>query len=198
MLTGVYNKEFFLNEAKYILDKNTDIDYDLVCFDIDRFKIINDLYGTAGGDKLLQYIAKIYLDAALLHHWIIGRLHNDVFVILMERGSMDYDELTHLFAHHVESFNIKLVLSFGIYPITDRSLPVSSYDANRALMTSKSMKGNYQTSYTIYQESLRQNIIEQQSMINEMENSLFKRRICTNFINQSIILKQVILLGLKH
>mgnify|MGYP000559122812 FL=1 len=38
MLTGVYNKEFFLNEAKYILDKNTDIDYDLVCFDIDRFK----------------------------------------------------------------------------------------------------------------------------------------------------------------
>lgn len=173
MLTGVYNKEFFLNEAKYILDKNTDIDYDLVCFDIDRFKIINDLYGTAGGDKLLQYIAKIYLDAALLHHWIIGRLHNDVFVILMERGSMDYDELTHLFAHHVESFNIKLVLSFGIYPITDRSLPVSVM-CNRALMTSKSMKGNYQTSYTIYQESLRQNIIEQQSMINEMENSLLK------------------------
>ena len=171
ILTDVYNKDFFLSEAQYILNQNPQKEYDLVCFDIDRFKVINDLYGTSGGDKLLQYVAKIYLDFSIKNDWIMGRLHSDVFVILMEREGLRYEELIHLFDHKIETLGIKVVLSFGIYPITDKTLPVSVM-CDRAMMTAKSMKGNYQTSYKIYQESLRQNIIEQQTMINEMESAL--------------------------
>ena len=42
ILTNVYNKEYFLSEVEYILQENPDKKYDLICFDIDRFKLIND------------------------------------------------------------------------------------------------------------------------------------------------------------
>lgn len=173
ILTNVYNKEYFLSEVEYILQENPDKKYDLICFDIDRFKLINDLYGTAGGDRLLQYIAKVYSDICMQYHWIIGRLHNDVFVILMERGSMSYEELTTAVSRQLESVsvNVKIVLSFGIYPITDCHLSASVM-CDRALMTSKSIKGNYETTYKIYQDVLRQNIMDEQTIINEMENAL--------------------------
>ena len=69
----------------------------------------------------------MYSDICMQYHWIIGRLHNDVFVILMERGSMSYEELTTAVSRQLESVsvNVKIVLSFGIYPITDCHLSAS-------------------------------------------------------------------------
>ncbi len=172
-LTGVYNKEFFLRKAADILQRDIHKDYDLVCFDIDRFKLINDFYGTAEGDRLLCYIAKLFAKVSIDYHWLLGRLHNDVFVILMEHGSMTYEDLTKIVDRQLEavSKDMKIILSFGIYPITDKSLSVSVM-CDRALLASKKAKGNYSTSYTVYQEVLRQTIMDEQSMINEMDAAL--------------------------
>ena len=135
--------------------------------------MINDFYGTAEGDRLLCYIAKLFAKVSIDYHWLLGRLHNDVFVILMEHGSMTYEDLTKIVDRQLEavSKDMKIILSFGIYPITDKSLSVSVM-CDRALLASKKAKGNYSTSYTVYQEVLRQTIMDEQSMINEMDAAL--------------------------
>lgn len=172
-LTQVYNKEHFFHKAKEVLQEYQDVEYDLICFDINRFKLINDLYGISGGDQLLQYIAKLYLEVAKQYQWLIGRLHNDVFAMLVEHGKMSYEEFVSVVSKRLERFEsgVKIVLNFGIYPIMDRETPVSVM-CDRALMASKSIKGNYETCYKVYQESLRQNIIDEQTIINEMQIAL--------------------------
>lgn len=56
-LTGLYNRNKFLSEAKSKLKRRQD--YALVFIDIDNFKFYNELFGYETGDLLLKKIAEI-------------------------------------------------------------------------------------------------------------------------------------------
>lgn len=56
-VSGVYSRRTFLNRLQAVLDKPRKTSQFLFQFDIDRFKLINELYGTATGDSVLQHIA---------------------------------------------------------------------------------------------------------------------------------------------
>ena len=59
-LTGVYSKEFFYQPVKDILLRNPDKQYDIICSDIENFKLINDVFGVPTGDRLLKGVAEMY------------------------------------------------------------------------------------------------------------------------------------------
>lgn len=59
-LTGLYGKEYFYKSAKEYILKNPEKQYDIVCSDIENFKLINDVFGVSAGDALLCGIAQIY------------------------------------------------------------------------------------------------------------------------------------------
>lgn len=44
-LTGLYGKEYFYQQTKEILLRNPDKQYDIICSDIENFKLINDVLG---------------------------------------------------------------------------------------------------------------------------------------------------------
>ncbi|NCC68106.1 MAG: response regulator, partial [Clostridia bacterium] len=46
-LTGLHTKEFFYRKIRAILSQNPDIQYDIICCDIEKFKLINDMFGVA-------------------------------------------------------------------------------------------------------------------------------------------------------
>ena len=52
-LTGLYTKEFFYRRVRELLAQNPDKEYDLICSDIENFKLINDVFGMPAGDRLL-------------------------------------------------------------------------------------------------------------------------------------------------
>ena len=54
----------------------------VLCLDLDRFKEINDLFGHASGDKVLQSIAS-RITAVLDERQIVARLGGDEFAVLM-------------------------------------------------------------------------------------------------------------------
>ena len=56
-LTGIYNKQWFIHELRRILDENPGKSYVIGRFDIDRFKVFNEIFGSSGGDRLLLEIA---------------------------------------------------------------------------------------------------------------------------------------------
>ncbi|NCB94535.1 MAG: response regulator [Clostridia bacterium] len=43
-LTGLYNKQFFLEKVRERIDRNPEEEYDLLCFGVERFKLINDTF----------------------------------------------------------------------------------------------------------------------------------------------------------
>ena len=79
-ISGGKNKREFERVARMLL--NTDSSYALVYANIDRFKLINDVYGNDRGDKILHQVQSI-IDDELLWDEVSGRIMADNFGILM-------------------------------------------------------------------------------------------------------------------
>ena len=120
-LTKIYNRTAFYREAKKLITQNQDINYDLACFDIDRFKIINDIYGSSVGDELLIYIANTGVKRMKKLGGLIGRLSGDLFAIVVPHQANIEDLLLQQMNEDIGNFDlgIKVVVSFGYYNIDD-------------------------------------------------------------------------------
>ncbi|MFC5524326.1 diguanylate cyclase [Rhodanobacter ginsengisoli] len=83
-LTGVFNRQHFLNEAARILQRlhQADAGACLVALDLDHFKRINDTYGHAAGDEALRRVVEI-CRRELRDSDLFGRLGGEEFGILM-------------------------------------------------------------------------------------------------------------------
>ena len=53
-LTGLYSKEFFFQKVKEELARHPERNYDIICSDIENFKLVNDVFGLPAGDRLLR------------------------------------------------------------------------------------------------------------------------------------------------
>lgn len=87
-LTQIANRRGFNSVATHILElcRRTDIEAELVLFDLDNFKEINDTLGHAAGDLVLQYFSKL-----LIKNFrgadVVARLGGDEFGVLMTAPS---------------------------------------------------------------------------------------------------------------
>lgn len=79
-LTGLYNKQRFLIEARRLLEQRKD--YALVVLDIANFKFFNELFGFEQGDKLLKHTANI-LKSTIIDQEIVCRDTADHFGMLV-------------------------------------------------------------------------------------------------------------------
>jgi diguanylate cyclase (GGDEF)-like protein len=79
-LTGLLNRRSF-DEAFTALSEKADAAASICHIDIDRFKEINDHFGHAGGDAVLQHVASL-LSAVTRDSEIAARLGGDEFAIL--------------------------------------------------------------------------------------------------------------------
>lgn len=82
-LTGVYNKENTQKVIDSILrEKNPSAFHGFLIMDMDHFKKVNDVYGHAVGDKVLQMFGD-FLKAQFREQDVIGRIGGDEFVALL-------------------------------------------------------------------------------------------------------------------
>ncbi len=83
LLTGLYNREYFMYQLKKLLHitQRENKKLAVVFIDLDRFKEINDTLGHQSGDKVLKIIAK-RLKKSIRKSDIVSRFGGDEFVIL--------------------------------------------------------------------------------------------------------------------
>ncbi len=174
-LTGLYNKDFFFDEARRQLDKNPDKEYMIVCSDIKDFKLINDSFGTQAGDNVLMNIAKLirsYADEDIIY----GRVGSDVFAFLIPKNSSGEAFLNKLTSDSfLEYINMQttyvLANHFGIFEVSDRSLPVSLMcdRARRAILL---IKNDYQKKIVYYDDKMRDDAMQEQELLGDLEEAL--------------------------
>ena len=171
-LTGIYNKQAFYAKTKEMLLDNPDKNFDLLRINIERFKVLNDLFGESTGDKLLRYIGK-FLKEINLPLCVSGRLYADNFVVCYEAGKGDSRRMINTLQMVADSFaiNNRTILSFGLYRIDDKTLPVSVM-CDRANMALWKAKGNFKNPYCEYDEQMRQQVLKEQKIINAMERAI--------------------------
>ncbi|MRJ42681.1 MULTISPECIES: sensor domain-containing diguanylate cyclase [unclassified Idiomarina] len=85
-LTRLYNRRFFYAEADYLLQRAQSEHYpvSILTLDIDRFKQVNDTFGHAIGDRILQELADI-LKGSVRESDIVARFGGEEFVILLNK-----------------------------------------------------------------------------------------------------------------
>ena len=81
-LTKLPNRRYFGEKLKDLINSNTN--GALIFIDVNKFKMINDLYGHAAGDEVLLKIASI-LKLQTRHNDIIARLAGDEFTVILYR-----------------------------------------------------------------------------------------------------------------
>lgn len=82
-LTNLYNRRYFLRMASRELQElNSDVSHGLALIDLDHFKRINDNYGHAAGDQVLQAFA-VYAEGCLRESDVLARYGGEEFVLFI-------------------------------------------------------------------------------------------------------------------
>ena len=87
-LTGIANRRAFLQQLDREIEASIEYGWPLAValFDVDHFKLVNDRYGHAVGDRVLQHIAQRAV-ASVRGGDLVGRLGGEEFAILMPGSS---------------------------------------------------------------------------------------------------------------
>lgn len=171
-LTGIYNMQTFYTKAAQAIREHPEHRYSIIRIDIDRFKVINDLYGIDEGDKLLCAIARL-LKVYCVTDEIYGRISGDIFCVCSTLTKTEILRSIELLTEELSTYPLpyRIMPSFGICTVDNRDTPVNILCdwANLALRT---IKGSYLTNYAFYDEKLRQRILDDKKIESEMHNAL--------------------------
>ena len=171
-LTGLYNKTAFYQKAQELLSAYPDKEFEIMRMDIERFKVINDLFGEETGDRILQYIAKFFVHAPT-KLCVYGRLHSDHFLLCYPVENNNRERFIKSLQTMAASFTLDyhIVLCFGVYRIKNRSLSVSVM-CDRAGLALVKAKRNGLVVCGEYDEDMRRHIVNEQAIVNEMSEAL--------------------------
>lgn len=171
-LTGVYNRAAFVEKTAQLLLNSQDDEYAIAQADIERFKVINELYGHAEGDKLLRFVGET-MQNFVGNEGICCRLSADTFAACVRRS----EGLSQRFQESVEKvfsmyeLPVELTMSFGICVVDDTTLPIDTL-LDRASMALKTVKGSYVKHVAYYDDALRLAMLEEQEVIGRADFAL--------------------------
>ncbi len=173
-ITGLYTKYKFYRAVRMLLLENTEETFAFARFDIDRFKMINNFYGVKEGDKVLQSVAsELRKIATVFAKFAYGRIENDVFGVCMPFKEENIELMVNALQINLrkvnKDYNIKV--SCGVYVINDDTLDVAEiYD--RAFLAAKSCKGKFVQSIAYYNDSMIEDMRQEQFIINEVNRAI--------------------------
>ncbi|MGN0483557.1 MAG: EAL domain-containing protein [Lachnospiraceae bacterium] len=175
-LTGIYNRETFYEKTEQILQQNPDEEYVIILWNIDHFKVVNELFGSSAGDALLSNFAQI-LQRQFRGEGIYGRLEADWFSVCTSKEKLDqkWDEVESLLKNgiSVPDMNYTLYLRVGLYRVEERDCSVDVM-CDRARMAAHMTQGSYISRWAYYHDGLKDSMLNEQALENEMEKALTK------------------------
>lgn len=172
-LTNIYKSDKFYEQVSQNLQKYPDVNYALIRLDIDRFKVINDMFGIEEGDRLLIYMSDIIREC-YQPGYLYCRVNSDIFCMCVPYGNKQ--EIVRLICElegKIENYelNYKIVPAFGVYPIEERGVPVSVM-LDWAKLASKSIKGSLFANYAFYNNALRNKLLQEIEIESYMNQAL--------------------------
>lgn len=173
-LTGGFTFAKFQEEYREIMKLHPDNKYALINMDLNRFKMLNDLYGYEEGDKVIQLLELLWRKQ--LHECeCCGHRMADRFIILLT-----YDERQELI-ERLEKYRAqlqkradgkyKLNLIAGVYEIQDIT---ESFETvfNRTMMAFSTAKNDAGSFITFYDEAMEEGLVWERYVEDHFQTAL--------------------------
>ena len=171
--TNIWNIDYFLAKSAEAFQQETEASYTLLTFNIMNIGKINQLFGPTEGDKAVYFTAQT-LKNTLKGTNIYAQVQSNLFCLLLKNKSeSDVLELVHTFTKTLLEYNesIQIKAAFGIYKITDTTMPVMDM-INHANLAQKFVKESDDNNYQFFTDELNQRFLENKRMSEEMEQAL--------------------------
>ena len=174
-LTQLDKPDYFAERTRIMLDTHPEQNFILVYWNVKRFKVINDVFSSDTGNRVLVNISA-KLKKLIAKQGTAGRLGDDKFVFCVPQKQLHKKWL-------LESANITLISdtaaytfksTFGIYEITDRKVPITLM-CDRAKLAQQSVAEFNLVQgkpYAYYDRNLRQQMLEDQYLLSQMNFAL--------------------------
>lgn len=178
-VTGFPNVTANRMEAQQLLKDNPKEQYAMVAMDVSKFKIFNEQYGYEVGDILLKHIAQL-IKNNLQPQELCTRIYGDYFAMLLKytnEGSLKNrlellgEQITNFQTENHQAYTV--LLSFGVYPIEDKSMPIRAM-YNRAAVAKSQIKGRYDQIVAFYKPDWQQTLEEEDFVERHMQQALKK------------------------
>lgn len=181
-ISGIFNRETFFEQTQRLLEREKDRTHYLLCFDIDRFKLINRLFNNREGDKVLRYVGDMLRELTFQGE-SFGRLGGDVFALCVSRSQEDLISLVNEMGNRIKQYPLayRFFLPTGIVSLSPGcSEPVNQL-CDRALIAQHQIKGNYLCFYSFYDPLMDTTLEREHLLITNMETALEERQFSAYF-----------------
>ena len=182
-VANVSSMEKIRLDMKEIFQTEEINEYYAICLDLDKFKVINDLYGYDKGDQTIAFLGKI-LKKNLGEKDLIARSTADNFIIIKKaKGEEEikiyldqvYGEIEEIIGK--KDIHYRMILKAGVYRITDKDKNLSSI-IDKANLAKRSITQIFESTYQFYDETMREKNIEEKQLENDMETALKNGEFC--------------------
>ncbi len=175
-LTGLFHKEFFFEYGRILDDQNENMPMDAVVIDVNRFHLINELYGRDFGDNVLKTLGKSIHEFVNLNGGLACRSDSNCFYIYIPHQ----EGLKELLPVQIEKLNgvftePKIYLRVGAYSDDGSRMDMERrFDCAR--LACSRLNKSYETSYGFYSAELHDIELHSEQLINDMDKALAEKQ----------------------
>ena len=178
-LTGLLSRKAFCDKVEAVVRSKKDAvvngEYALACFDVIRFKAINDIYGMEEGDKLLRHIADS-IRKSVKEEDVVCRSNADHFLIFTHTSGQELELMVEQILTDISLYGqtFEITCNVGIYVTEDAGLAIESM-IDRAVLAKSTIKGSYTIRYNYFTEALRKEMLTEQEIVGMISNALAEK-----------------------
>ena len=171
-ITSDRNPAIFIRRAKEEIMRYPDQKYAVIQFDVQGFKVLNEVYGEDRGDEVLAYFIDV-LKIVCKKHQVYSRLSADVFMIVTSYESVDE------ISAFIEQLNKKLLgykgmsyrVVFGVCFVEDPREGLRKYGDSAALAR-QSIKEDALKHVAFYKNEMKDQLRTKKFVEDNMEQAL--------------------------
>ncbi|MCR5033277.1 MAG: response regulator, partial [Lachnospiraceae bacterium] len=173
-LTGIYNRDSFIQKSTELMESSDVGDYYLVSVDIHQFKVINDIFGSKVGDSVLCRLAGAIARLMDREDCVYGREGGDHFMIFYPASLISPEKLLEqleegLSLDSMGSYRVRLKM--GVYKVGGHLLPVGKMiDASQIALYTKGDSILVGPNY--FNDTMRDQLMDEQELVAQMQQAL--------------------------
>lgn len=177
-ITGKTNWLKFKSDAPKLIKKRKKNEYALVTFDICKYRMYSDMYGSAEADKLLVRVSDICHNFIRKRHELVTRYGGDTFSVLVAYTNFDMlkkrlEDLAAALGKVEAKTSIKY--HFGVYEIKDKSMAIERINNLAGIAKDAGSNSSVSNGISYFDNEIHLRLVNEREIENTMEAALEKK-----------------------